>query len=91
MCSIRSPEEESDHAAPTTTPTTPRPATTHQSRPFPTTAPTMRNPITGVIAIVCLTVLEIVAIQHQINGSLFSLVTAAIAGIAGYAVQPKPP
>ena len=44
-----------------------------------------KQSITIVItALICLTILEVVAMLTKIDGYLFSLVVIAIAGIAGY-------
>jgi len=41
-----------------------------------------------MMAIACLTALEAVALSQGINGSLFSLIVAAIAGLAGFQLRP---
>jgi len=48
----------------------------------------------AIIAILCLTILEVVAIVQGINGALFGIVVSAIAGLGGYSVaraRIKPP
>lgn len=39
-----------------------------------------------LMAMACLTILECVALHYGINGKLFSLVVAIIAGLAGWTV-----
>lgn len=49
---------------------------------------------TAVIAILCLTILEIVALVQGINGALFGIAMSSIAGLGGYSVAKariKPP
>jgi len=51
------------------------------------------NPIV-LVAIICVTGLEVLAIMKGINGSFFGIVVAAIAGLGGYQVglnTPTPP
>jgi len=45
--------------------------------------------ITSIIAILCITALEIVAIANNINGALLAGAIAVIAGLGGYAVRRK--
>jgi hypothetical protein len=48
----------------------------------------------AIIAILCLTILEIVALVMGINGALLSIVVSAIAGLGGYSIaraRIKPP
>lgn len=45
--------------------------------------------ITSIIAILCITALEIVAIANNINGALLAGSIAIIAGLGGYAVKRK--
>ena len=40
--------------------------------------------VTPIIAILCITALEIVAITQGINGATFGLVVAAVAGLGGW-------
>ena len=40
--------------------------------------------ITPVIAILCITALEIVAITQGVNGATFGLAIAAVAGLGGW-------
>jgi len=40
--------------------------------------------ILAIVAVLCLTILEVAALIHHINSALFGLVVAAISGIAGY-------
>jgi len=40
--------------------------------------------ITTIVAIVSITILEAVALMNHIDGTVFSLVIAAIAGLGGY-------
>ena len=40
-----------------------------------------------ITAIVCLTILELYALSQGINGQLFTLTLAAIAGAVGYVIQ----
>jgi hypothetical protein len=40
-----------------------------------------------IIAIVCLTALEIVALKSGIDGKIFVIVIASISGIAGYNIS----
>lgn len=47
----------------------------------------IQNPFIAVVAIVTLGGMEIVALQRGIDGALFGIVVAAIAGIAGYTVH----
>lgn len=47
------------------------------------------NPVVAVAAIAAIALLEWQAILHSIDGAYLAMVIAAIAGIAGYAVQPK--
>ncbi len=42
-----------------------------------------------ITAIVCLTLLELAALYKGINGSLFTIIVAVIAGLAGW-VMPTP-
>ena len=42
-----------------------------------------------ITAMVCLTVLELAALYQGINGSLFTIIVAAVAGLAGW-VLPTP-
>ena len=42
-----------------------------------------------ITAIICLTILEIVALFNGINGKLYSLVLIIIGGLAGYVI-PSP-
>jgi hypothetical protein len=42
------------------------------------------NPLVIIVAILCLTVLEIVALLLGHNGALFAFVTTLIAGTAGW-------
>ncbi len=49
--------------------------------------PQLSNPIVAVAAILCLTAIEVAAIQAHIDGAYMAAVVAAIAGIAGFAVQ----
>ena len=43
-----------------------------------------------ITAIICLCILEIVALYMGIDGTLFTIVIAAIAGLAGWTIpQPK--
>ncbi len=42
-----------------------------------------------ISAIVCLTLLELAALYKGINGSLFTIIVAVIAGLAGW-VMPTP-
>ncbi len=42
-----------------------------------------------ITAIICLTLLELVALLAGINGSLFTIIIAVIAGLAGW-VMPTP-
>ncbi len=46
--------------------------------------------LVGIVAIVALAALEGLAIWKGIDGAYLAAVTALIAGIAGYSVQPKP-
>lgn len=50
--------------------------------------PTVRNPYVAAVAIVAIAGLEAVALMRDVDGTLLAAVTAIIAGIAGYAVQP---
>lgn len=43
--------------------------------------------VTPVIAILCITALEIVAITQGINGAIFGVAVAAIAGLGGYEIK----
>lgn len=45
--------------------------------------------IATILAILCITALEIVAIANDINGALLAGSIAIIAGLAGYAVKRK--
>jgi len=45
--------------------------------------------ITSIIAIICITALEVVAITQGINGALLAGSIAIIAGLGGYAVKRK--
>ncbi len=45
--------------------------------------------ITAIIAIICITALEIVAITQGINGALLAGSIGIIAGLGGYAVKRK--
>ena len=51
----------------------------------------MENKKKGIVisAIVCLTLLELAALYKGINGSLFTIIVAVIAGLAGW-VMPTP-
>jgi len=40
--------------------------------------------LVSLVAIICLTVIEIYAINHHIDGTLMTLVIAAISGLGGY-------
>uniref|UniRef100_A0A6M3JXP9 Uncharacterized protein n=1 Tax=viral metagenome TaxID=1070528 RepID=A0A6M3JXP9_9ZZZZ len=40
--------------------------------------------VTPIIAILCITALEVVAITQGVNGATFGLVVAAIAGLGGW-------
>lgn len=40
--------------------------------------------ITPILAILCITALEIVAITQGVNGATFGLVIAALAGLGGW-------
>lgn len=40
--------------------------------------------ITPIIAILCITALEIVAITQGVNGAILGIVVAAIAGLGGW-------
>jgi hypothetical protein len=42
---------------------------------------------TPIVAISCLTIIEIVALLNGIDGVLFSLVIAAISGLGGYQIK----
>lgn len=42
---------------------------------------------TPVIAMLCITGLEIVALTQGVNGAIFGIVIAAIAGLGGYEVK----
>ena len=42
---------------------------------------------TPIVAIACITIIEIVALLKGINGVLFSLVIAAISGLGGYQIR----
>ncbi|MBA7586236.1 hypothetical protein ES708_28232 [subsurface metagenome] len=46
-------------------------------------------PIASIIAIICITTLEIIALLNDINGALLSLAIGAIAGLGGYAIKRK--
>lgn len=43
----------------------------------------------AVVAIVCITVLEVLAMHYGIDGALFGLAVAAIAGISGWEIHKK--
>lgn len=43
--------------------------------------------ITPIIAILCITALEIVAITQGVNGAILGIVVAAIAGLGGYELK----
>lgn len=45
--------------------------------------------VASIIAILCITALEIVAITQGINGALLAGSVAIIAGLGGYAVKRK--
>lgn len=47
----------------------------------------VQNPWVAAVAIIILGALQIVALQQGIDGALYGLVVAAIAGIAGYSLQ----
>lgn len=51
--------------------------------------PRFSNPVVAIVAIAAIAFLEWQAISHNIDGAYLAMVIAAIAGIAGYAVQPK--
>jgi hypothetical protein len=38
----------------------------------------------SITAVVCITVLEVIALQHNIDGTLLSLALTLIGGVAGY-------
>ena len=42
---------------------------------------------TPIIAIVCITALEIVALWQGIDGAVFGIVIAALAGLGGYQLK----
>jgi len=42
---------------------------------------------TPVVAIVCITALEVVALLQGINGAVFGIVIAALAGLGGYEIK----
>lgn len=46
----------------------------------------MQEKLPAIVAIGSLTVLEIVALMHDVNGTLLSAVIAAVAGLGGYSV-----
>lgn len=41
----------------------------------------------GVIAMLCITALEVVAIMRGIDGAVFGIAIAAIAGLGGYEIK----
>lgn len=45
--------------------------------------------VASIVAILCITALEIVAIANDINGALLAGSVAVIAGLGGYAVKRK--
>lgn len=45
--------------------------------------------VATILAILCITALEIVAIANDINGALLAGSVAVIAGLGGYAVKRK--
>lgn len=49
----------------------------------------VRTPQVAMTAILCLAALELYALNQHIDGAMFGAITAAIAGIAGYATRPK--
>ena len=49
----------------------------------------MKTLIGVCMAIISLTILEIYALSQGINGSLFTIVIAAIAGLGGYIIPKK--
>lgn len=51
----------------------------------------MENKKKGIVitAIICLTLLELVALAMGFNGTLFTIIVAAIAGLAGYNIKGK--
>ncbi|NVM22280.1 MAG: hypothetical protein HWN68_10935 [Desulfobacterales bacterium] len=43
--------------------------------------------LTPVIAMLCITGLEVVALTNGINGAIFGVAIAAIAGLGGYEIK----
>jgi hypothetical protein len=43
-----------------------------------------KNLIVTITSIICLTILEIVALYFRLDGQIFSFVVALIAGLGGY-------
>jgi hypothetical protein len=43
-----------------------------------------RNFLVTITSIICLTILEIVALYFKLDGQIFSFVTALIAGLGGF-------
>jgi len=42
---------------------------------------------TPIVAMVCITLLEVVALLQGINGAVFGIVIAALAGLGGYEIR----
>lgn len=43
--------------------------------------------LTPIVAIICITGLEIVALTADINGAIFGIAITAIAGLGGYEIR----
>lgn len=43
-------------------------------------------PLTTIIAIICITILQAVALVQGVNGTILSATIAALAGLGGYAI-----
>jgi len=49
--------------------------------------PMQREPKVIITAIICIAILEIIALLKGIDGTYFSLVLAVIGGLAGYGIK----
>jgi hypothetical protein len=47
----------------------------------------MKDNVVSICAIVCISVLEAIALVEGLDGAIFSMVVAVIGGIAGYKIR----
>jgi hypothetical protein len=47
----------------------------------------MKDNVVSICAIVCISVLEAIALLEGLDGAIFSMVVAVIGGIAGYKIK----